>query len=62
MRMPMTENIVHTAKLTVKASVFIDSTEYCLRVSKTGAPRPFGPWAGSTVPVVRPSVMVDAPL
>ena len=33
MRMPMTENMVQTAKLTVKANVFIDNTEYCLRVS-----------------------------
>ena len=32
MRMPMTENIVHTAKLTVKAKVFMARTEYCLRV------------------------------
>jgi hypothetical protein len=36
--MPMTENIVQMAKLTVKAKVFIARTEYCLRVSKTCAP------------------------
>ena len=35
----MTENIVQMAKLTVKANVFIVRTEYCLRVSKTCAPR-----------------------
>ncbi len=34
-RMPMTENIVQTAKLTVKANVFMARTEYCLRVWKT---------------------------
>jgi hypothetical protein len=36
--MPMTENIVQTAKLTVKANVFIARTEYCLRVSKAVGP------------------------
>ena len=36
----MTENIVQTAKLTVKAIVFMARTEYCLRVSKTGGLRP----------------------
>ncbi|MCY1400351.1 hypothetical protein D9M71_154300 [compost metagenome] len=29
MRMPMIENIVHTAKFTANESVLIPSTEYC---------------------------------
>ena len=37
-RMPMTENIVQIAKLTVKANVFMARTEYCLRVWKTCGP------------------------
>ena len=36
--MPMTENIVRR-EVTVKANVFMVRTEYCLRVSKTCAPR-----------------------
>ena len=38
----MTENIVHTAKFTVKAKVFMANTEYCLRVWKTCGPTPAG--------------------